>query len=138
MRKAAFCLVLFLLLQLPGRLQPTHNPSISSQVVRSITVSYGDAAPERHYTSPQKLQQILLSIRSLGPMFLPEQDPDALPGPPVCITLTCADGSQRTYQQLDSKYFRTGAQPWRQLQPGKGQAFLETLQQLPGDPFPGP
>ncbi len=136
MRKAAFCLVVFLLLQLPDWLTTPNQESISAQVVRSISVTcQGDNGNfQRYYDTGPKMQKLLLYIRNLGPLFSPTLDPESLAENNIQIILHCADGSQKTYQQKGDLYFRSGTEPWRQMRRDKGTRLLQLLLETPSDP----
>ncbi len=79
------------------------------------------------------MQRVLLHIRSLGPLFSPDVDPEPLAAHTICITLTCADGSRKIYLQKAERYFRSGDAAWQQISPEKGSSLLQVLQETPSD-----
>ncbi len=134
-KKGLFCLVVFLLLQLPGYWSIPKKQGIASQVVRSITVTSQEPGGPflRYYEDPVKMQRVLLHIRTLGPLFSPDLDPEPLLAPTICITLTCADGTRKVYRQKAERYFRSGDTAWQQMPPEKGNSLLQILQETPSD-----
>lgn len=140
MKKAGFWLLMLILLCVFSGCQPQRQMAINGKLVTQIVVTSEDHAQftRRFYNTNEKMQLILLYIRSLGPRFTPEEDPESLPGRIICITMRCADGSQKIYRQKDTLYFQEGNSPWMQMDPERGSQLHRILVHTPSDPEPEP
>ena len=79
--------------------------------------------PLRQYTQPEKLQKVLLKLRTLGYTGLPETDPEGLSGDAV-------------YQLRRGLYFHRDDRPWKKIDPERAAELESLLQNLPGDELP--
>ncbi len=136
MKKGSICLLLCLLLT--GCAPAPAQRSLSSQVVRQITVTAESCGhtTRRYYNTNGKMQQLLLYIRKLSPLFATDADPESLTGRTICITMTCADGTRHIYRQKNDRYFQTGTGPWQKIAPGKNSDLWRILLRTPSDPRP--
>ncbi len=134
--KKRWAIVFLLLICLAGCHRGAREQSISSHVVRSITVTShtNKGLLHRCYTSEEKMHKILLYIRGLSPMFSAQTGPQEPIPWSTSILVTCDDGSVKLYQQVGDRYFRTGKGTWQQLPYGKGKELRRILQNTPGDP----
>ena len=92
--------------------------------------------PLRRYTQPEKLQKVLLKLRTLGFTGLPETDPEGLPGETLTLQVRLADGSDAVYQLRQGLYFHRDDRPWKKIDPEQALALENLLQNLPGDAIP--
>ncbi len=109
---------------------------VAGHMVTEITVTCETctAFTRRYYNTPEKMQRILLYVRGIGPRFTPAEDPEALGGQTICITMTCADNSRKIYRQKDALYFQGGTGLWKQIDPAKGIDLWRLLHEMPSDP----
>lgn len=101
-----------------------------------ILVQDGQNRPLRRYTRPEKLQKVLLQLRTLGFTGLPETDPEKLPGAVLNLQVRLADGSTTVYHLRQGLYFNRDGRPWRKIDPEQALALENLLQNLPGDEIP--
>lgn len=92
--------------------------------------------PLRQYTQPEKLQKVLLKLRTLGYTGLPETDPEGLPGETLTLQVRLADGSDAVYQLRRGLYFHRDDRPWKKIDPERAAELESLLQNLPGDELP--
>ena len=90
----------------------------------------------RRYTQPEKLQKVLLKLRTLGFTGLPETDPEGLLGETLTLQVRLADGSDAVYQLRQGLYFHRDDRPWKKIDPEQALALEDLLQNLPGDEIP--
>ena len=136
-KKRFLCLLLTAALCLGGCV-PRQDAGIRGQLVTQmvITEETSQKFTRRFYNTNEKMQLILLYIRSLGPKFTPEENPEALQGQTICIHMQCADGTQKIYRQKDQAYFQEGTGPWRRIDPERGSQLWRILIHTPSDPEP--
>lgn len=92
--------------------------------------------PLRQYTQPEKLQKVLLKLRTLGYTGLPETDPEGLSGERLTFQVRLADGSDAVYQLRRGLYFHRDDRPWKKIDPERAAELESLLQNLPGDELP--
>lgn len=92
--------------------------------------------PLRQYTQPEKLQKVLLKLRTLGFTGLPETDPENLPGETLTLQVRLADGSDAVYQLRQGLYFHRDDRPWKKIDPEEALELQKLLENLPGDELP--
>ena len=92
--------------------------------------------PLRQYTQPEKLQKVLLKLRTLGYTGLPETDPEGLSGETLTLQVRLADGSDAVYQLRRGLYFHRDDRPWKKIDPERAAELESLLQNLPGDELP--
>jgi hypothetical protein len=114
--------------------------SSSGKIVESIviTAEETDQFTRRFYNVDEKMQLILLYLRSLGPKFQAKEDPHSQVGPMICITMYYSDGSQRIFRQKGQQYFQEGTGLWQTIDPEKGAALWRIVLHTPSDPEPDP
>ncbi len=98
-----------------------------------ILVRDGQNRQLRRYTRPEKLQKVLLKLRTLGFTGLPETDPERLPGEVLNLQVRLADGSSTVYHLRRGLYFNRDERPWRKIDPEQGMELEKLLINLPGD-----
>ncbi len=108
------------------------NPPAAQDVVRSITVT--SSREHKTFSSPDKMTQVLNTLRQLGQMTLAQQDPDILSTDSFLIILERSDGTTTSYQTRGERYIRRNDGPWMQTAPQALSDLLTLLQQLPDDP----
>lgn len=89
--------------------------------------------PLRQYTQPEKLQKVLLKLRTLGYTGLPETDPEGLAGEALTLQVRLADGSDAVYQLRQGLYFHRDDRPWKKIDPERAAELESLLENLPGD-----
>lgn len=136
MKKRIAAMVLAAAFTLLTGCRPSVSGGVAGHLVTQITVTCETCTDftRRYYNTAEKMQRILLYIRSIGPMFTPDADPEALAGRIICITMTCADNSQKIYRQKDTLYFQEGTGPWKQIDPEHGIQLWRILFETPSDP----
>ena len=138
MKKGGYWLFAMALSVLLCGCRPSANPNISARLVTEMVITEESTLhfTRRYYNANEKMQLILLYIRSLGPKFKPKEDPEQLQGQTICIHMRYADGSSKRYRQKDNLYFQEGDQPWERIDPEKGAALWRILLHTPSDPEP--
>ena len=102
------------------------------RVVTHITVE-SPQAPQRLYSSPDKMRRILNYLRLLEP-FPPEQPSGDMPQQELYrITLYQSDGSSQTYLQMGDRFIQQESQPWQAIDPDQGGKLPSLLHAIPGD-----
>jgi hypothetical protein len=109
---------------------------VASHIVTeiSVTCQYGDQLAHRYYNTHEKMQQILLYLRAVSPGFTPKEDPDALKGTVVHITLHRADGSVKVYRQKEDRYLQEENGSWKQIKAEWGADLWRILWENESDP----
>lgn len=107
----------------------------SSSIVRQILVTAEgrEYFLRRFYNTDEKMEPILLSLRSLYPNFTAQQDVENMHLPVLCITLTCSDGTEKLYRLKDVRYLQSGTGPWKQVDTGKAAQLWQLIWDTPDD-----
>jgi hypothetical protein len=129
------CAILLLAFCLAGCRPQTHT-DVASHIVTEITITCQTCNDftRRHYNTHEKMQKILLYLRSIGPGFTPDEDPEPLAGRVICITLYRADGTTKIYRQKDDLYLQEGVGPWRKIKPEWGASLYQIILENDSDP----
>ncbi len=140
MKKAGFGLLAAVLAALLVGCWVSRQPVITGNLVTQIVVTgeNTDQYIRRFYNTDEKMQLILLYIRSLGPKFTPDEDPGTQKEPMLCITMHYADGSQKIFRQKGQQYFQEGMDTWRKIDPERGRDLWWIVLHTPADPEPNP
>ena len=132
-------LVLLVLTIFLSGCRPQEQTDVAAHIVTQITITCQtcDQFTRRYYNTHQKMQAILLYLRSVGPGFAPEEDPEPLAGRVICITLYRADGTTRIYRQKNDRYLQEGNGPWKKIKPEWGATLYQLLLENESDPETG-
>lgn len=119
--------------------KPRVHTDVASHIVTEITITCETCNDfsQRYYNTHEKMQQILLYLRSVSPGFAPDEDPEPLAGRVICITLRRADGTTKIYRQKDDRYLQEGTSPWKKIKPEWGASLWQIIAQNESDPHPG-
>lgn len=109
--------------------QVPEQPHVGVQIL----VQDGQNRALRRYTRPEKLQKVLLQLRTLGFTGLPETDPEETQGQELRLQVRLADGSSTVYHLRSGLYFTRDRQPWRKIDPEQAEKLEALLENLPGD-----
>lgn len=135
MKQSRILTLMFCVLFLSGCVTQSPEGPSGSLVRQIVATAEGrDYFLRRFYNTDDKMEPILLTLRSLRPHFSPDQDVDALDLPVLCITLSCSDGTERLYRLKDVRFLQTGTGDWKKVDTGKAARLWELLWQLPDDP----
>ena len=110
-----------------------HDLSGNHRVVTEIQVICPNDRTQKSYTDPEKMRHILNSLRQIGQLTTPDQDPDALPLRQHQIQLTHSDGTKQTWSTKGDRYIRQGTAPWQQADPDLLTQLTHLFQTLPPD-----
>lgn len=109
--------------------RPQPQTDVAAHIVTEITITCQNCNDftRRYYNTHEKMQKILLYLRSVSPGFTPEEDPEPLAGRVICITLHRADGSTKIYRQKGDRYLQEGTKPWKKIKPEFGAGLWQIL-----------
>ena len=133
-------MLLFLLLVLfMAGCRPANPTDVASHIVTEIAVTCQSCNEytRRYYNTHEKMQKILLYLRSVTPGFTPDEDPEPLAGRIVLITLHRADGTTKVYRQKGDRSLQEGNGPWKKIKPEWGASLWQLLQETESDPEEG-
>lgn len=135
MKQKCIALLLLCALLLCG-CAPKPLPGPSASIVRRIvaTAEGREYFLRRYYDTDEKMEPILLALRSLYPNFTAQQDVENLHLPTLCITLICSDGSEKLYRLKDVRYLQLGTGVWKQVDSGKAADLWQLIWDTPDDP----
>lgn len=133
LKKAMIVLYFALIL---GGCRPQAQTDVAAHVVKEITITCEGctAFTRRYYNTHNKMQKILLYLRSVSPGTTPKEDPENLAGQVICITLRRADGSTKLYRQKNDRFLQEGTNPWRQIKPEWGVTLFQLILENESDP----
>lgn len=135
MKKFKFCAAALLMILILSGCRPKDVPNASLRLVTEINVIcyYGDSQLERHYTAPDKMEQVLLYLRLLDRGLEATMDPEKLDGIHYKIVLHYSNGQQRIYHQRTDGYISEDFKPWLKIDPEQGKLLLHLLLEVPSD-----
>ena len=131
------CTILLLAFCLAG-CKPKEHANVASHIVTGITITCESCNDftRRHYNTHEKMQKILLYLRSVGPGFTPDEDPEPLSGRVIYITLYRADGTTKVYRQKGDRYLQEGTNPWKTIRADWGASLYQIILENDSDPEP--
>ncbi len=105
------------------------------RVVTQVDIScqQEDMQIHRHYTNSQKMEYVLLYLRLLEPLGVPDTDPDRIPADVYEITLQFSDGDHKIYRQKDHRYLAVGSLPWKTIDPAQAAGLYTLMRRIPSD-----
>ena len=105
------------------------------RVVTQVDIScqQEDVHIYRHYTDNQKMEYVLLYLRLLEPLGIPDTDPEQIPADVYEITLQFSDGCSKIYRQKDHRYLAAGTLPWKIIDPGQAAGLYTLMRRIPSD-----
>ncbi len=86
-----------------------------------------------HYTTPEKMQTILLYLRLLKPEKQATLNPERLTGSVYKITVHFSNGQQCIYRQRADRFLSKNAKPWQEIDRQQAQTLPRLLKKLPSD-----
>ena len=113
--------------QLPTR------PALRFVVGVEVTYREGDTALRWQYTSHEKVEAVLLYLRTLSPLGQVKVDPQRVEGEHYEIILQYSDNSHIYYYQHTDKYLSKDFKPFEQIDPKQGRKLWLLLEQMPSD-----
>lgn len=138
MKKTAtfFILICFSAVILSGCIRNDTSAQPLSRVVTQVDIvcHREHMLVQRHYTTTQKIESVLLYLRLLKPMGRPETDPNTIDRDIFEITVHLSDGNKRIYRQKAHRYFSKGDRPWEMIDPNQAFWLYDLMEQLPSDP----
>lgn len=119
--------------------QPRVHTDVSSHIVTEMTITCETCSEftRRYYNTHEKMQKILLYLRSVSPGFTPDEDPEPLAGRVICITLQRADGTTKIYKQKGDRYLQEGTNAWKKIKPEWGATLYQIILENESDPETG-
>ena len=111
------------------------EPDAASRLVSQvdITCQEEDVQISRHYTDPQKMENVLLYLRLLKPKITPQAEASAAEGEIYHIRVRRADNTEILYWQKDHRYFAKGQEPWREIEPEQADGLYRLIRQMDSD-----
>lgn len=92
-----------------------------------------DVQIHRHYTDTEKMQWVLIYLRTLDPGIKPQTPPEEALAEIYEISLKFSDGSEKVFRQADHRYYSVGSHPWQSIEPGKASGLYALMRALPSD-----
>lgn len=132
-----FVLFCFTALTLSG-CGKTSVPAPRCRVVTRVDIAcrQEDLLIQRHYTSTEKMESVLLYLRILDPTGEPDIDPDSIKKDIYEITVHLSDGKKRIYRQKAHRYFSQDFRPWKRIDPAQAAGLYTLMRTLQSDPEP--
>lgn len=87
----------------------------------------------RHYRSPDKIQKLLLYLRTLRPKGNAHIDPEVLNGNTCKIVLYYENGEHQIYYQQADRYLSVDAHPWERISQIQAEKLYGLLEEMPSD-----
>ena len=98
-----------------------------------ITGREKDVAIHRRYTDTQKMQWVLIYLRTLNPGIKPQSPSDKALAETYEISLKFSDGSEKIYRQADHRFLSQNFHPWQPIDPGRASGLYTLMRKLPSD-----
>ena len=117
---------------LTGCGQKTAGPA-GVVVKAEINYRHGEERLYRCYTEPEKISQVLMSLRMQKVQGVAKEDPERLIGDVCRITLTYGDGSTGVILQRANRFRSRNFHRWQTIDETQAQKFYPMLKSLPGD-----
>lgn len=126
------CALCFCLLFLPGCMKK--NTALCRVVTQvDIVGQEKDVQIHRHYTDTEKMQWVLIYLRTLNPGIKPQTPPEEALAETYKISLKFSDGSEKIFRQADHRYYSAEFHPWQSIEPGKASGLYALMRALPSD-----
>lgn len=132
-RLIRFIMLVLLLLPLVFGCQRKSKPAVRFVTQVDISFHYNDILLQRHYTSDEKIEAVLLYMRLLRTGVAPAVDPETITSDTYGITVSFSDGSQQTHTQKAHRYFRRHGSGWQTIQPLQAAQLYELMRHYPSD-----
>ncbi len=98
-----------------------------------ITGQEKDVQIYRHYTDEQKIQWVLIYLRTLKPSVRPQSPPADSKNSRYQITVTFSDGNQKIFRQAAHRYYAPDSRPWYAINPAQAAGLYTLLRAFPSD-----
>lgn len=93
-----------------------------------------DVQIRRHYTDNEKIQWVLIYLRTLNLSVKPQSPAENHTGSNYEISLKFSDGNQKIFHQTAHRYYRQQSRPWHGIDPAQAAGLYKLLSALPSDP----
>lgn len=87
----------------------------------------------RHYRSPEKIQKLMLYLRTLRPKGNADVDPETLGGNTCKIVLYYQNGQRQIYYQQADRYLSVDSRPWERIPQIQAEKLYPLLEEMPSD-----
>ena len=135
-RLISFLMLALLLFPLAFGCRQKDQPSFRFVTQLDIYFQYNDIHLQRHYTTDEKIEAVLLYMRLLHTEDAPVTDPEAITSDTYTITVSFSDGSQQTHIQKAHRYFRRHGSGWQTIQPRQAAQLYALMRHYPSDSMP--
>lgn len=135
-RKICFFLSFLTTILLSGCSQ-LHTTEEAARVAVQIdvTCTRDGESVTRQYTTPEKLEAMLLYLRLLKPKERAQIDPEDYLGTVSKISVLLSSGEKRIYRIRADKFLSKDAAPWQVIDPAHAQQLYPLLLLMPSDPI---
>ena len=124
----------FSLIFLPGCKDASSKKALCRVVTQvDITGREKDVEIHRRYTDTQKMQWVLIYLRTLNPGIKPQSPPETALAETYEISLKFSDGSEKIYRQADHRFLSQDFHPWQSIEPGRASGLYTLMRKLPSD-----
>ena len=119
---------------LPG-CKGASSPNALCRVVTQVDITgrEKDVSIHRRYTDTQKMQWVLIYLRTLKPGIKPQFPPEDALGETYEISLKFSDGSEKIYRQADHRFLSQDFHPWQSIAPGRAAGLYALMRAFPSD-----
>lgn len=95
-----------------------------------------DVQIHRHYTDNQKIQWVLIYLRTLNVSVKPQAPGENQTNSHYEISLTFSDGNHKVFHQTAHRFYRQQQRPWHAIDPAQAAGLYKLLRALPSDTDP--
>ena len=124
----------FFLAFLPGCSKQTTQTKPLCRVVTAVEIVGQEKGVQIHrkYTDTQKMQWVLLYLRTLQPDIRPSASPQATVSL-YEISLTFSSGERKTFRQAAHRFFCADPRSWHVIDPARAAGLYAILRHVPSD-----
>lgn len=125
----------FFLVFLPGCSKKAAQAKPLCRVVTAAEIIGQEKGVQIHrkYTDTQKIQWVLLYLRTIEPDIRPTVPPEN-PASRYEICLTFSSGERKIFRQAAHRFFCAQPRSWHAIDPAQAAGLYALLRQVPGDP----
>ena len=132
-RLISFAILVLFLFPLTFGCRQKSQPVFRFVTQVDISFRYNDILLQRHYTSDEKIEAVLLYMRLLHTGDAPTVNPEDITTDTYGITVSFSDGTRQTHTQKAHRYFRRHGSGWQTIQPLQAAQRYELMRHYPSD-----
>ena len=132
-RMISFGVLVLLLFPLTFGCRQKNQPAFRFVTQVDISFHYNDILLQRHYTSDEKIEAVLLYMRLLHTGEAPAINPEDITTDTYGIIVSFSDGTRQTHIQKAHRYFRRHGSGWQTIQPLQAAQLYELMRHYHSD-----